>query len=90
MDIKDKVSPEDKQQMRSLALECQLLANLLNERNAMAENKAQEILAKNALSPQTYNLKFNLKKDLWEAILKEGALIIPNRETRRAIERGHN
>jgi hypothetical protein len=84
MDIKDKVSPEDKQQMIGLIMECQMLTNLLRERNALAENKANEILAKNALSPNTYALSVNPKQDSWEANLKEGALVLPNRETRRA------
>ncbi len=84
MDIKEKVSPEDKQQMISLAMESQMLNNLLRERNAMAEDKAKEILAKIGLSPELYGLGFNPQEDSWEATLKAGALILPNRETRRA------
>ncbi len=90
MDIKDKLTEQDKQQLGCLALECQVLSNLLKERQVAIENKAKEILAKNGLSPELYALKFNPNQDLWEADLKEGALIVPNRETRRAIERGNN
>ena len=90
MDIKDKLTQEDKQQLANLAVECGVLNNLLNERKATMNNKAAEILAKNGLSPELYVLKFNPGQDLWEAELKEGALLLPNRETRRAIERRQN
>lgn len=90
MDIKDKLTPEEKQQIGGLAIECQVLNNLLQERKAILDNKAKEILARNGLSPQLYNLKFNPGQDLWEAELKGGALIVPNRETRRAIEKRKN
>ena len=85
MDIKDKISPEDKQQIASLIIEHQVLSNLLKERNTILENKANEILAKNGLSPQLYALRVNPSQDTWEAELKSGALILPNRETRRAV-----
>lgn len=84
MDIKDKISPEDKQQIGSLAIECQVLNNLLQQKNAIFQEKGKEILAKNGLSPERYALKFNPSQDLWEAELKQGALILPNREMRRA------
>ena len=87
MDIKDKLTEEDKQQLANLSLECQVLNNLFKERRAILENKGKEILAKNGLSPQTYALKFNPVQDLWEAVLKEGALIIPNQQTGRIIGR---
>jgi hypothetical protein len=84
MDIKDKLTEQDKQILGSLALECELLDNLLKERQTIMQNKAKEILAKNGLSPTLYGLTFNPSQGLWEANLKEGALIVPNRETRRA------
>ena len=78
MDIKDKLTEQDKQQIGNIALQCQVLDTLLKERKAILGNKANEILDKNGLSPEMYALKFNLSKNLWEAVLKEGALIIPN------------
>jgi hypothetical protein len=87
MDIKDKLTQEEKHQMANLFLECQVLGNLLKERNASLENKAKEILAFNGLSPQTYNLKFNPGQNLWEAELKHLALIVPNRDSVRAIDK---
>jgi len=90
MDIKDKLTPEEKQQIGGLVVECQVLNNLLQERSSILESKAKEILAKNGLSPQLYNLIFNPSQDLWEAKLKEEALVIPNRETRRAVEKRKN
>ena len=90
MDIKDKLTLEDKQQMAGLTLECQVLSNLLKQRNAMFQDKIKEILTKLNLSPELYGLKFNQGQDLWEAVLLEGALIVPNRETRRELERRKN
>lgn len=87
MDIKDKLTEQDKQQIGSLAVKCKVLSDLFKEQNAILENKAKEILAKNGLSPQLYFLKFKHSQNLWQAELREGALIIPNRETKRAIER---
>lgn len=90
MDIKDKLTEQDKQQIQNLSLECQVLNNILKQYTAMLENKGREILSKNGLSPQMYALKFNPSQDLWEAVLKEGALIVPNRETRRSMKRRNN
>lgn len=87
MDIKDKLTQEDKQQIADLTLECQVLANVLKAHDAILKQKVNEILARNGLSPGLYHLKFNPGQDLWEAELKEGGLILPNRETRRAINR---
>lgn len=87
MDIKDKISPEDKQQIGNLVTECQVLNHLLKQQDAILTNKVQEVLAKVGCSPTLYNLKFNVSQDLWQAKLKEGALILPNRETRRGIKR---
>ena len=90
MDIKDKLTPEEKQQIGGLAIECQVLNNLLQERKGILESKAKEILAKNGLSPQTYNLIFNPGQNLWRAELKEAALILPTQEVRRAIDKRKN
>ena len=88
MDIKDKITPEDKQQLSNLGLECQVLGQLCNERQAIMGKKADEILASIGLSPKTYALKFNPAKDLWEAVLKESALVVPGQETRGVIKGG--
>lgn len=90
MDIKDKFTPQEKGQIASLVIECQVLESLLKERSAILQKKANDILARNGLSPQLYDLKVNPSQDIWEAELKEGALVVPNREMRRAIERLKN
>ena len=83
MDIKDKVSPGDKQQVGELIIECQVLARLLKQKEAVLQSKVGEILAKEGLSPQLYNLKFNIPENKWEAQLRPDALALPNREMRR-------
>ncbi len=87
MDIKDKLTLEDKQVLTNLALECQVLESLLHRSKVIMDAKAKEILARQGLSPQLYGLKFNPSQDMWEAELKDGALIVPNREMRRKVER---
>ena len=73
------LTDQDKAQMANLLTESQVLNNLLAERRAALEVKAQEILNSNALSPKLYALKFNPGKDLWEAELKRGQLIVPGK-----------
>ena len=90
MDIKNKLTEQDKQELGNLALECQVLNNILKEHQAAIENKAKEVLARQGLSPQLYALRFNPNENVWEAELKEGALIIPNRVARRAMQGGNN
>lgn len=87
MDIKDKLTEQDKQQLQGLALECQVLNNLLGERRAILQSKAEEILARLDLSPKLYNMKFNPGKNLWEAELKAGAIVLPNQGVKQNIER---
>lgn len=84
MSIKLEVTDQDKQQMANLSTECQVLNNLLGERRAALDNKAREILTTNALSPNLYALKFNPGQDLWEAVLKQGGLIVPTPGIKRA------
>ena len=90
MDIKDKLTEQDKAQLQGISLECQVLNNLLKERQAILENKAQEVLAKAGLSPKMYGLRFNPSKDTWEAELKEGAIILPGQEVQSRAQRRRN
>lgn len=79
MSIQLKVTDQDKAQMANLSMETQVLNNLLIERRTALELKAQEILNSNALSPKMYSIKFNPGKDLWEAELKQGQIIVPSK-----------
>lgn len=80
MNIKVEVKKEDKVQMADLVTECQVLSNLLKERQATFVSKAEEILTTNALSPKLYLLKFNIGQDVWEAEPKQGGIVLPNHE----------
>ena len=91
MDIKEKLTTLEKQQLATLTVECQVLEHLHKEWIAKLQEIGRTILARLNLSPDLYGLRYNLNEDLWQAELKQGALIIPpNRETRRAIERTKN
>lgn len=90
MDIKDKVSPEDKAQLAMLALETEVLNNIFQQHKAMTDQKAGQVLAKAGCSPDLYSLTFSPDQDVWEAELKEGALVLPNREARRSMKGRQN
>ena len=87
MDIKDKISPEDKQMVADLVIEGQVLEKLLKQHNTALKNKVGEILTNEGLSPQLYELRFNPLKNEWDAALRQGYIIIPNQEVRKAIDR---
>lgn len=89
MDIKEKVTIEQKNQMRNLMIEISVLDNLLKERKAMLQETGVEIITKAGLSPKTYNLRFNSGKDIWDAELKDELkprLVLPGQETRPAMK----
>ena len=77
MSIELKVSDNDKRQMANLLTECQVLDNLLMERRSLLESKGREILDTNSLSPKLYAMRFDSRKDIWEAVLKPGVISVP-------------
>ena len=90
MDIKEKLTAQEKQRMGNLALECQVLNNLAKQQSAVLQETAKQIFVRLGMSPETYFLKFNAPEDVWNAELRQDALIIPNREMRRKVEREKN
>ena len=90
MDIKDKLSVEHKAVLKNLAIEVNVLQKLMTEHRAVLEQVGKEILTDIGLSTAIYNLAFNPGKDLWEANLKEDALVVPNPPLRKAMKGRNN
>ena len=84
MDIREKLTVQQKQEIHNLIIETQVLENLLKERRATLQERGKLALALAGLSPKIYDLKLNPKQGIWEAELKADALILPGLETRRA------
>ena len=77
MSINLNVTDEDKKLMANLLTECQVLDHLLRERKVFFEATGKKILETNSLSVNLYALRFDSRKDTWEAILKPTAISIP-------------
>ena len=90
MDIKNKISKEDKALLSNLGVEIRVLESLLGERRSIMGAKANEILASNGLSPEAFGLNFNPGLDRWEAVLKNDALVIPGQEVIKNIGKRRN
>ena len=77
MDIRDRLNPQLKKEIHDLMLECQVLENLLKERQMRVKAKGAEILERAGLSPVLYGLYLNPAKDIWEASLNEKVISLP-------------
>ncbi len=75
MDISDKVSPQTKQVVGNLLIECQVLDNLLKERRTFLDKTLQDVLTANVQQPSLYSMR--VFGDKWEVVLKEAALSLP-------------
>ena len=84
MDIKDKITTEEKQRLCDAGLEVQVLQNLLKEHTAKFQREGEQILSRLGLSPKIYRLVFNPGMDAWKAELVTGAIVIPGRNAAQA------
>ncbi len=85
MDVSQKISPETKKTISSLNIECQVLQNLLKERQMAMQKLFAETLVLLGAQPTLYQLKADIAKDIWTLELKPDALVMPNRAERRTI-----
>lgn len=77
MSIKLKVTDEQKNHMANFDIEARVLDNMLKERKVLMDKEAVEILTTNGLDHKLYAMRFSPGQDLWEAILKPGAIAVP-------------
>ncbi len=87
MDVSGKIDKETKATLRDLNLECQVLRNLLVQREAMLKEVLAETFNKLDASPNLYVLKIDAVRDLWELQLKPSALLVPNVAINEAVRR---
>lgn len=91
MDVSQKIDAQTKARLNSLQIECQVLKNLLTEKDAALQELVKQILTSLTPNPTMYAFKINPSKDQWELELRPDALVIPgmnpvlNRAARRAI-----
>jgi hypothetical protein len=70
MDIKDQIKQEDRDAIRNLLTESQVLGVLLTERKNLFNMKINEIMRKVCKNPELYDFHINPQKDSWELNLK--------------------
>ncbi len=92
MDVSQKIDAQTKARLTNLNIECQVLNNLLKEKNAVMQELVKQVLSSLTVNPTQYALKINPSQDIWdlqlrpEALLVPGNLNLPNREARRALK----
>jgi len=83
MDIKDKLTEQEKAGFENLRVEAMVLQQLLNEKRQQSAILLKAVLEKLGYNPMTYGLEFNAGQDRWDVKLRPDALVIPSRQDRR-------
>lgn len=83
MDVKDKLTMEEKAAFENLRVELMVLNNVVEQKKAVLRAHLADVLQRLGYNPQTYGLNFNAAKDEWEIKLRPDALALPNRQQRR-------
>lgn len=82
MNVTDKISTKNRLRMSQLHVECQVLANLLNERRAVLSKIVQEVKLELTPSPNLYDLGLNPATNTWELKLKSEVITTPGNNHR--------
>ncbi len=77
IDVKDKISDKDKKELSGLFLECQVLENILKERQGILQGLVHKVTLAITPHPELYVLHSNTSKNEWDLKLKQGGLIVP-------------
>lgn len=77
MDIKEKLTQQEKQMFENLRVETAVLEKLLHERRQLSGQVLKETLERLNHNPALFGLQFNFAEDKWDVILKPGALVLP-------------
>lgn len=91
IDIKDKLTVQEKQAFEGLRIETTVLENLLNERHKIMMELLTITFRKLGYDVKLYGLEFNASQDRWEIKLRPDALVMPgmNRDQRHQLYKGH-
>ena len=87
MDVSEKIDPRMKARLSNLQIECQVLKNLLAERDAALQSVVKEVLTSLTPNPTQYRLRMNPAKGEWELQLRPDMLVLPNQGLNRAERR---
>lgn len=82
MDIKDKLTLQEKQAFENLRVEMLVLQNLLNEKRGQAELLLKATFQRLNYSPLLNGLEFNAALDKWEVKLRPDAIALPSIQQR--------
>jgi len=77
MDIKDKLTPVEKQTFENLRIEALVLRKLQQEKEQQVRGLLGITLKRLGYDPNLYGLEFNFAQDKWELKLRPEALTIP-------------
>lgn len=80
MDIKDKLTQQEKQAIENLRIEALVLQSLFTERQQIAEKLLGDTFIKLGINGKLYGLTFNFAKDMWEVALRQDVLALPNQQ----------
>lgn len=83
IDIKDKITDQEKAGFENLRVEVMVLEQLLQEKKNQQKWLLTNVFQKLNYNPNLYALEFNAGKDKWNVKLIPGVLDMPNRQERR-------
>jgi len=87
MDVKEKLTQQEKATFENTRVEIMVLEHLLAEKKQQIALYLKTVLEKLGYNPQLYGLEYNANQDKWEIKLRPDALAMPgqmpNRQERR-------
>jgi len=87
MDIKEKLTQQDKAVFENLRVEVLVLEHLLQEKKALSAQHLAQVFQRLGIDTKLYGLEFNAAQDKWEARLRPDALVIPGAIPEKMINR---
>ena len=77
IDIKEKLTKEEKGMFENLRIEMLVLSHLAEEKKRQTVLLLTQVLTKLGYNPQLYGLEFNAAQDSWEVKLRPDAIALP-------------
>ena len=80
MRVTDQISQENKNSLRNLNVELQVLKNLVQERQTMFTEVVREVLTSLTPNPTHYSLRQDSATGEWELELRPETLVLPGQD----------
>lgn len=77
MDVKEKLSNEEKQAFENLRIESLVLQKLAGEKGMQAQGLFKQVMERLGYNPAMYGLEFNFVQDSWQIKLRPDAIVVP-------------